>query len=72
MIVCSCFAVSSRQIDAAVEAGAADIDAVGKACDAGTGCGSCRERIAERLACGGRTRHGWGAGRRERVVSRAS
>lgn len=72
MLVCSCFAVSASQIDAAVEAGAADVDAVGDVCDAGTGCGSCRERIAERLCSAGRVRCGWCVRCTERAAGRAS
>ena len=72
MLVCSCFAVSAREIDAAVVAGAADVDAVGEACDAGTGCGSCRERIAERLCTAGRASCGWCMRCTERRVGRAS
>jgi len=44
-IVCSCFAVGSDAILAAIAAGAASASAVGAATRAGTNCGSCRPEI---------------------------
>jgi len=44
-IVCACFSVGANQIAAAIEAGAASVDAVGAALRAGTNCGSCRVEI---------------------------
>ncbi|EIM26708.1 nitrate reductase [Microvirga lotononidis] len=44
-IVCACFSVGANQIAAAVENGAASVDAVGDALRAGTNCGSCRVEI---------------------------
>ncbi len=41
MLVCHCRAVTDRQIDAAVSAGAADTRSVLRATHAGTGCGGC-------------------------------
>jgi assimilatory nitrate reductase catalytic subunit len=40
-VVCSCFQVRERTILAAVEAGADTVEKVGRACRAGTNCGSC-------------------------------
>ena len=48
-VVCACHAVSESRIRAAIEAGATDVAAVGAACAAGTGCGSCRPEIAALL-----------------------
>ena len=45
-IVCSCFSVGMNQISALVASGeATSIEAVGKALNAGTNCGSCRSEI---------------------------
>jgi assimilatory nitrate reductase catalytic subunit len=44
-IVCSCFAVGRNAILAALAAGAAGVEGVGKATAAGTNCGSCRAEI---------------------------
>jgi assimilatory nitrate reductase catalytic subunit len=51
-MVCSCFAVGANQIAAAVEAGCANVDEVGKATRAGTNCGSCRGEIRAILNAG--------------------
>ncbi|ADP82787.1 (2Fe-2S)-binding protein [Pseudofrankia inefficax] len=50
MLVCSCFAVSDRTLRKVIESGAHDADEVGERCDAGTGCGGCREEIADLLS----------------------
>lgn len=47
MIVCICRVVSDRTIRNVVAAGADSLDKVAAACRAGTGCGACREQIAE-------------------------
>ncbi len=44
-IVCSCFVVGANDIHAAIEAGCRTVSAIGKACNAGTNCGSCRSEI---------------------------
>ena len=44
-LVCACNGVGSNQILAAVRAGHDTVEAVGQACAAGTGCGSCRTDI---------------------------
>ena len=46
-IVCACFNVGEKTICKAVKAGAGDVDAVGRTCQAGTNCGSCKPEIAE-------------------------
>ena len=43
--VCSCFSVGVNQIVAAVRSGCHSVEAVGKATNAGTNCGSCRSEI---------------------------
>ena len=49
MVLCICRAVTDREIDAAVHAGARSVDAVGVCCGAGTDCGACREAIEARI-----------------------
>ncbi|QRM31687.1 nitrate reductase [Microvirga sp. VF16] len=44
-IVCACFSVGANQIAAAIENGAASVEAVGETLRAGTNCGSCRVEI---------------------------
>lgn len=45
MYVCICHAVTKRDIDAEISAGARTEEEIGERCGAGTGCGSCRPRI---------------------------
>jgi bacterioferritin-associated ferredoxin len=59
MIVCICKALTDRQIDAAVEAGAHTAEALAEATGAGTDCGFCQsalearvQRVCARLASG--------------------
>lgn len=47
-LVCSCFGIGERQIEAAIRDGAGDVDALGSALKCGTNCGSC---IPELKAC---------------------
>ncbi len=49
MIVCSCKRVCHRKINAAIEGGATTVEAVGRSCRAGTGCGACHEQIQEMI-----------------------
>ena len=49
-IVCVCHNVGARRIEAAVDAGADSLDAIGAACAAGTNCGSCRPELKALLA----------------------
>lgn len=46
MIVCHCHCVSDREIRACAREGATSVGDVGRACEAGTGCGGCRPEIA--------------------------
>jgi assimilatory nitrate reductase catalytic subunit len=52
--VCACLRVGAKTIEKAIAAGAKDVEAVGKACGAGTNCGSCRPEIARMLLTGPR------------------
>jgi bacterioferritin-associated ferredoxin len=49
VIVCICARVRESEIQEVVRAGAQTEDSVGDACGAGTGCGTCLDRIAEIL-----------------------
>ena len=49
MFVCICARVRESEIREVVHAGAKTEDSVGDACGAGTGCGTCLDRIAEIL-----------------------
>jgi bacterioferritin-associated ferredoxin len=46
---CICHAVTVAEVSTVIEAGASTEEAVGDACGAGTGCGSCLDRICEML-----------------------
>ncbi|MDP2801800.1 MAG: molybdopterin-dependent oxidoreductase [Phreatobacter sp.] len=48
--VCACFSVGLTAVAAAIGAGAADVNAVGRTTKAGTNCGSCRSEIRKLLA----------------------
>lgn len=48
--VCSCHAVTERQVDASIARGATTEADVGAETGAGTGCGGCLNRICDRLA----------------------
>jgi bacterioferritin-associated ferredoxin len=47
--VCICARVRECDLRSAVRMGACDEDAVGDACGAGTGCGTCLDRIGQIL-----------------------
>jgi bacterioferritin-associated ferredoxin len=47
MYVCICARVRERELRAAIRAGADTEESVGDACGAGTGCGSCLDRICD-------------------------
>lgn len=53
MIVCFCKTSSTRDIASAISEGAHTVDQIGERCGAGTGCGSCREFIAEMIEAAG-------------------
>ncbi|AEV83043.1 (2Fe-2S)-binding protein [Actinoplanes sp. SE50] len=47
MFVCICHHVRERDVRTAIRCGARTEASVGDACGAGTGCGSCLDRIAD-------------------------
>lgn len=49
MYVCVCRAVTESQVHRCIAEGASTIEDVSQRCGAGTGCGSCVERIADLL-----------------------
>jgi bacterioferritin-associated ferredoxin len=49
MYACICHAVTEAEVSATIEAGARTEEEVGDACGAGTGCGSCLDRICDML-----------------------
>jgi bacterioferritin-associated ferredoxin len=50
MIVCSCHAVTDREIQRAARAGARTPCQVAEMCGAGSACGGCRETVHELLS----------------------
>ena len=54
MIVCSCRAVSDREVESAIARGASSVEAVGQLCGAGTDCGACHDELGDRIerSCG--------------------
>ncbi len=50
MFACICRAVTTDQVDTAIDEGAATVKAVAQATRACTACGSCRLRIASMIA----------------------
>ncbi len=57
MYVCICARVAEREVRSAIHSGACSEEAVGDACGAGTGCGTCLDRICELIdELGSRTR----------------
>ncbi len=48
--MCHCMVVSESEIAACIRAGATTVDEVGLACEAGSGCGSCRGGIEVMIA----------------------
>ena len=46
MFACICRAVTCDEVGAALDEGAATVEEVAEATGAGTGCGTCRDRIA--------------------------
>ena len=49
MIICLCETSTDQDIGNAIADGAHTVEQVGRRCGAGTGCGACREYIAEML-----------------------
>ena len=56
MYACICHAVTDRELDSVITTGATSQQEVARACGAGTGCGSCVDRICDRLSELGITR----------------
>lgn len=50
MIVCHCHGVTDREIRASIHGGARTCADVADSCGAGSGCGGCRELVAEIVA----------------------
>jgi bacterioferritin-associated ferredoxin len=50
MYVCICQAVTDREVGAVIASGAGTAEEVGNRCGAGTGCGTCLDRIEAMLA----------------------
>jgi bacterioferritin-associated ferredoxin len=50
MYVCVCARVRECELRAAVRSGARSEVAVGEACGAGTGCGSCLDRVCDLIS----------------------
>jgi bacterioferritin-associated ferredoxin len=67
--VCICHAVTRDEFDQVVAEGARSVDAVGDRCGAGTGCGSCVERLSSLLSRD--TPHRFGEGRLDPVSASA-
>lgn len=66
MFACVCAAVTAPQVETTILAGACTVDEIGDRCHAGTGCGSCHERLQAMLdATASR------AGERERLPASA-
>ncbi|HEY2765553.1 MAG TPA: (2Fe-2S)-binding protein [Pseudonocardiaceae bacterium] len=53
MYVCICSAVTEAQVRLCIAGGASTVEDVGAGCAAGTGCGSCLERIEAMLGLPG-------------------
>lgn len=55
MFACICAAATEAEVRESVHDGARSVDEIGDACGAGTGCGSCRERLAVLLVAASAT-----------------
>jgi bacterioferritin-associated ferredoxin len=49
MVLCICYAVTERQVDAAIHDGARTLADISAKLGAGSDCGCCRDEIEERL-----------------------
>lgn len=49
MYACICHGVHDQEVRECISAGAHTEDAIGDACEAGTGCGNCRDRLADMI-----------------------
>ncbi len=50
MYVCVCAAVPEAEVRECIYAGACSVEELGDQCSAGTGCGSCHDRLAAMLS----------------------
>lgn len=50
MYACVCHAVTVAELDETIRAGATTEEQVGAACGAGTGCGSCLDRVCAMIS----------------------
>ena len=50
--VCTCLMVTEREIAKAIRAGADSVEAIGRACEAGTGCTACHDVLSQMLQRG--------------------
>ena len=50
MYACICHAVTEHEVAATIASGAVTEQEVGAACGAGTGCGSCLDRICDMIS----------------------
>ena len=58
MIVCSCKGVGSTQLEALLRSGCHTVEAIGRACGAGTDCGGCLAHLREQLEARSPAREG--------------
>jgi bacterioferritin-associated ferredoxin len=49
LYVCICAAVSDAQVRACISSGARTVEEIGDRCQAGTGCGTCLDRLDDML-----------------------
>lgn len=49
MLVCICKGLSERAVKETIDAGASSVEAIGKACGAGTDCGTCQGALEAML-----------------------
>ena len=58
MIICVCHGVRDREVEAAIDRGAATLDDLATMCGAGTDCGACvgdlEDKLAASVTCAGR------------------
>ncbi|HEX5018884.1 MAG TPA: (2Fe-2S)-binding protein [Actinomycetes bacterium] len=69
MYVCICHAVTRDEFDRAVADGARCLDSLGERCGAGTGCGTCHERLSALLSSA--SSRGFAEGRLDAVSASA-
>jgi bacterioferritin-associated ferredoxin len=45
MYVCICYAVTENEVNAEIALGARTLEDIGEQCEAGTGCGTCHDKL---------------------------